>query len=93
VATEAGADAALADEITKANSVLHAFQLAEAQGLALGDHVAALAWKTAAKALQSPEIALEVLVFDREGRLVGEAPFTPSDQVSSLPLPERNRRT
>ncbi|MDO1585214.1 cobalt-precorrin-5B (C(1))-methyltransferase [Rhizobium oryzicola] len=93
VAVEAGADAALADEIAKANSVLHAFQLAEAKGLSLGNHVAALAWKTAAKALQSPEIALEVLVFDREGRLVGEAPFMPSDQTSASPLPDRNRRT
>ncbi len=93
LAVYAGADAALADAITKANSVLHAFKLAEAEGLPLGSHVAALAWKTAAKALQTPDIALEVLVFDREGQLVGEAPFTPSDQVSALPLPDRKRRT
>lgn len=93
VAVEAGADSTLAADIAKANSVLHAFQLAEAQGVALGDHIAALAWKTAAKALQSPEIALEVLVFDRQGKLLGEAPFTSSDQLSALPLPERNRLT
>lgn len=93
VAVEAGGDEALSGEITKANSVLHAFQLAETQGLALADHIAALAWKTAAKALQSPEIALEVLVFDRQGQLLGEAPFTPSDQLSALPLPERTHLT
>lgn len=92
LAVEAGADAALAQEIAGANSVLHAFQLAEAQGISLGNHIAAAAWKTAAKALQTPEIALEILVFDRQGMLVGEAPFTPSDQSAS-PLPERNRRT
>lgn len=93
VAVDAGADAELAKEIAAANTVSQAFQLAEAEGLDLGNRIASLAWTTAAKALNSPDIALEVLVFDRQGRLVGEAPFALSDQVSDPSQPDRNRRT
>ncbi|MFD1746247.1 cobalt-precorrin-5B (C(1))-methyltransferase [Rhizobium helianthi] len=93
VAVEAGADAELAANIAAANTVSQAFQLAQAQGLPLGEHIASLAWKTAARALNSADIALEVLVFDRQGKLVGEAPFAPSDQLLDPSQPERNRRT
>jgi len=85
VAAEAGADADLVARISSANTVMQAFTMAGESGLALGDHVGALAWKTAAKALKDPAISLEILVFDREGRLVGRAPFTPSDHSESLP--------
>jgi cobalt-precorrin-5B (C1)-methyltransferase len=97
LAGEAGGSDTLMQDIRAANTVAQAFQLAERDGVALGDRIAALAWVTAAGALRSPEIALEVLVFDRDGTLVGQAPFTPSDHASSDPLDgslgERNRRT
>jgi cobalt-precorrin-5B (C1)-methyltransferase len=97
LAREAGGTETLADKIRAANTVAEAFQLAQAEALPLGDRIAALAWKTAASALVNPAIALEILVFDRDGRLMGQAPFTPSDHASSLPLAmvsaERNRRT
>ncbi len=85
LAGDMGADADLVARITDANTVSQAFQLAGESGLALGDRIAALAWKTAAKALADPEIALEILVFDRQGMLVGKTGFTPSDHSESLP--------
>lgn len=84
VAAEAGAEASLVERIATANTVAHAFILADEAGLALGDRIAALAWKTAAKALKDPAIALEILVFDRDGRLLGQTPFMPSDHSESL---------
>lgn len=83
LAGEAGASEELVARIAGANTVLQAFTLAGENGLALGDRIAALAWKTAAKALKDPGIALEILVYDREGRLVGQAAFTPSDHSES----------
>jgi cobalt-precorrin-5B (C1)-methyltransferase len=84
LAGEAGASDELAAQIAAANTVSQAFALAGENGLTLGDRIAALAWKTAAKALKQPEIALEILVYDREGRLVGQTAFTPSDHSESL---------
>ncbi|CDZ29867.1 Putative cobalt-precorrin-6A synthase [deacetylating] [Neorhizobium galegae bv. officinalis] len=84
LAGEAGASDELAAQIAAANTVSQAFALAGENGLALGDRIAALAWKTAAKALKDTEIALEILVYDREGRLVGQTAFTPSDHSESL---------
>ena len=46
-----------------------AFALAESQGVALGDAVAAAAWRTASAVVEG--IAVDVVVFDREGRLRG----------------------
>jgi cobalt-precorrin-5B (C1)-methyltransferase len=80
-----GGDADLVARITGANTVSQAFQLAGESGLALGDRIAALAWKTAAKALADPQIALEILVFDRQGVLVGKTDFIPSDHSEPLP--------
>lgn len=88
IAIAAGAEAKLPERIGSANTVAEAFQLAEAEGVALGDHVARAAWVTAAGVLASPEIALEILVFDREGRLMGHAPFAPAHN-ESRPLKRR----
>ncbi len=79
-AIEAGADAALAERIRAANMVAEAFQLAEGQGIRLGDHIAAKAWRTAAAVLNKPDIALEIAVFDREGTLMGRTEFRPSNE-------------
>jgi cobalt-precorrin-5B (C1)-methyltransferase len=79
LAVGAGGDDDLVGRIAAANTVSHAFQLADEWGLALGNRVASLAWKTAANVLQDPGIALEILVFDRQGQLVGKTDFTPSD--------------
>ncbi|WP_162759555.1 cobalt-precorrin-5B (C(1))-methyltransferase [Rhizobium sp. NFR12] len=84
VAEDAGADADLVARIIAANTVAQAFEMADARGLKLGDRIAALAWKTAAKSLGDPAIALEILVFDRHGQLAGRKEFTPSDHSGSL---------
>ncbi|MET0576286.1 MAG: cobalt-precorrin-5B (C(1))-methyltransferase, partial [Mesorhizobium sp.] len=69
---------ALVERIRTANTVSEAFQHAAAERLPLGDTIAARAWPTAAAVLGNPGIALEILVFDREGRLVGHQPFRAS---------------
>lgn len=84
VAEDAGADADLVARIIAANTVAQAFEMAGARGLKLGDRIAALAWKTAAKSLGDPAIALEILVFDRHGQLAGRTEFTPSDHSGSF---------
>ncbi|TDK30320.1 cobalt-precorrin-5B (C(1))-methyltransferase [Rhizobium deserti] len=85
LAAEAGADGELVAKIAGANIVSHAFQLAGEANLLLGDRIAALAWQTAAKVLSHPQIALEILVFDREGRLIGRTGFTPSNHFEPSP--------
>ena len=58
-------------DLAGCNTVAEAFALAEARGVPLGDAVAARAWATAAAMLDGSPIALDVAVFDREGRLRG----------------------
>ena len=77
-AVEIGGSETLARAIRTANTVAEAFQLATAEGIGLGDHIAERAWHTAAGALRHPNIALEIAVFDRGGALVGRTKFRPS---------------
>jgi cobalt-precorrin-5B (C1)-methyltransferase len=78
IAAETGGSIALVERIRAANTVSEAFQHADAERLPLGDTIAARAWPTAAAVLANPGIALEILVFDREGRLMGHQPFRAS---------------
>jgi len=71
VAASLGADADLAARIARANTTAEVFSLAG--GLPLGDHIAAQGWQTAAAVLDRPETALDVVVFDRAGAVVGRA--------------------
>ena len=52
----------------------------------IGDVVATRAWQTAAPLLRDADIELEILVFDRVGKLMGREPFA---RHASRPL---NRR-
>jgi cobalt-precorrin-5B (C1)-methyltransferase len=88
VAGRAGADDALAARIRGANMVAEAFQIATAAGLPLGDSVARDAWKTAAAVLRNPEVALEILVFDRDGQRLGQSGFMPGHH-EARPLKRR----
>ena len=67
-ALAAMADPALAARVADANTVAEAFGVA---GAALGDAVAAAAWRTAADVLDGSGVALDIAVFDRGGTLVG----------------------
>ncbi len=63
------ADADLQARIASANTVAEAF--GHAAGLGLGDAVAKAAWRTASEVLHPAPIALEIVLFDREGQLAG----------------------
>ncbi len=72
IAAESGADASVATRIRNANSGAEALAIAGEDGFALADAVAARARQTALGVLDG-ETEIEVLVFDRNGRLVGSA--------------------
>ncbi|MFG1349992.1 cobalt-precorrin-5B (C(1))-methyltransferase [Xanthobacter autotrophicus] len=78
LAAGAGALPDLAARIGAAHMVAEAFQIARAEGFPLGDCVARAAWATAARALGRADVALEIAVFDRDGTLMGRAPFAPA---------------
>jgi cobalt-precorrin-5B (C1)-methyltransferase len=85
VARRGGASAELFDQIVAANTAAQAFALAQAAGISLGNEVAGAARTVAAGVVAGADVAVDVVMFDREGRLVGHA----SHQVE----PPRNRRT
>jgi cobalt-precorrin-5B (C1)-methyltransferase len=68
-----GAAPALVARAEQANSALEILALARAAALPLGDRIAALARETALATLSGAPVAVEVLVFDREGALVGRS--------------------
>ncbi|WP_262268310.1 cobalt-precorrin-5B (C(1))-methyltransferase [Microvirga yunnanensis] len=74
---EAGAEPDAVAAARGANTALEVLETGKRLGVPLGDVVAQHAWRTAAGALRGAAIALEVVVFDRDGRLVGRMPFHP----------------
>jgi cobalt-precorrin-5B (C1)-methyltransferase len=75
LAQTAGGSARLCARIVTANTAAEVFALARAEGVALGDGVALAAQQTAERVVAGRDIAIEIVVFDREGALVGRAPF------------------
>jgi cobalt-precorrin-5B (C1)-methyltransferase len=75
VAEHSGGSPDLAARMRGANTVAEAFSLAAAEGVPLGDAIAAAAWNTAAAVLKGTGIELELLVFNREGELMGRKDF------------------
>jgi cobalt-precorrin-5B (C1)-methyltransferase len=78
-ARAAGGSDALAQRIIAANTAAEAFAHAAAANVMLGDQVARAAQRTAADVVADAGIDIEVLLFDRDGRLAGQAPFRCSD--------------
>ncbi len=89
LADKAGGSAALREKILAANTAAEAFELARDEDVALGNAVALAARETAARVAEGRGIAVEIAVFDRDGKLVGHAPFA-TDHPPALP---RKRRT
>ncbi len=87
LAEEAGGSASLAERILAANTAAEAFAHAAQDGIPLGDAVARAAQATAHAVVAGKPIEIEVAVFDRDGRLVGRAPF-----ASAHGAPPRKRR-
>jgi cobalt-precorrin-5B (C1)-methyltransferase len=69
---EAGAPANLVETTRHANTALQVLQDSERAAFPAGQIVAQAAWATARRALGNNEIALDIAVFDRDGRLVGQ---------------------
>ena len=72
LAREMGAGEAAADAIAEANTAALAFRIAEGEGLALGDSIARAARSRAAAVVAGAGIEIDVLLFDRDARLVGK---------------------
>ena len=87
LAERAGGSRDLAACIVTANTAAEAFAHAEAEGVALGDEVARSAQDIAAAVVVGKGIEVEVVLFSREGPLVGRAPF-PATHAT----PPRKRR-
>jgi cobalt-precorrin-5B (C1)-methyltransferase len=87
-AKAAGASEALVQRIMAANTAAEAFAHAAAANVMLGDEVARTARATAAQVVANSGIDVEIVLFDRDGRLVGHAPFGSHHETD----PSRNRR-
>ncbi len=89
LAEQAGGSPALTNRILAANTAAEAFAHAEKDGIALGDAVARAGWGTAAAVVAGKSVAgmpveVEIVLFDRDGRLVGHAPFAPAHAAPPL---------
>jgi len=71
--TDLGAPEPLLHAALSANTALEVLEAARHAGLPLGDRVAAQAHKVAMDVLGGSPVAVDVLVFDRTGKLVGRA--------------------
>jgi cobalt-precorrin-5B (C1)-methyltransferase len=75
LARAAGDPNSLAKRIIASNTAAEAFAHAAAANVMLGDEVARAAQRTAADVVSGAGIDIEILLFDRDGRLAGQAPF------------------
>jgi cobalt-precorrin-5B (C1)-methyltransferase len=93
-AKKAGAPLALCERIRGANTAAEAFALAQAEHVALGDAVARAAQEAALRVVTGQDIAVEIVLFDRAGQLVGSAPFAKAHDAAppAPPAPPRNLR-
>ncbi len=74
-ALAAGGDEALAARILASNSAMEAFAHAREAGVDLAVWVVRAAWRTAAGLLSGSGIALEIVMFDRGGKLLASTGF------------------
>ena len=88
IAAKHNAPSALVENIRNANTVSQAFEQATNNSFALGDLIAQQAWQTAATVLAKTDVELEILLFDRHGKLRGHTPFKSAHNVSR-PLKRR----
>jgi len=77
VARKGGGSEELARRIVDVNTTPEAFGLAASEGIQLGDAVAKRAWEVAAEVLAAAPIELDIVIFDREGKLAGRSSVKP----------------
>ncbi|WP_405985156.1 cobalt-precorrin-5B (C(1))-methyltransferase [Streptomyces sp. NBC_00872] len=73
LATQSGADATLAAEVSEANTGLEALQLCRSRGIPLGDMVATKARGEALRVLRGAPVVVDVICIDRAGTVVGRS--------------------
>jgi cobalt-precorrin-5B (C1)-methyltransferase len=73
LAETSGANASLRDRILASNTAAEAFAHAAADGVALGEAVAHAGQQVAARVVDGAGIAVDTVLFDRDGKLVGRA--------------------
>ena len=81
---EKSGSSALRERILASNTAAEAFIHAAEEGVAVGDEVARAAWETAAAVVAGTGVEVEIAVFDRDGKLVGHAPFRASHAAPPL---------
>ena len=74
LAAEYGGGEEICDEIRHAETALAVFEIAEKNDLALGDAVAKAAQQKALDEVRN-SVAVEIIVYDRSGKLVGRSEF------------------
>ncbi len=70
-----GASPSVVSQARHANTGLQVLTIAQQEHLPLGHHIAKLAQDECKRILRMEEISVEVMICDREARLVGHAPF------------------
>jgi cobalt-precorrin-5B (C1)-methyltransferase len=88
LADRAGGSPSLRQRILASNTAAEAFDHAQTEAIGLGDAVAGAAQAIAIEVVRNRGIAVEVVLFDREGRPAGRAPF-----AATHGPPRRKRRT
>ncbi|MFD7898023.1 cobalt-precorrin-5B (C(1))-methyltransferase [Streptomyces sp. NPDC059743] len=73
LAADAGADTALATEVSQANTGLAALQLCQSQDIPLGNLVATRARDEALRVLRGAPVLVDVICIDRAGTVVGRS--------------------
>jgi cobalt-precorrin-5B (C1)-methyltransferase len=73
IVRSAGGTETLAGQVLTANTALHALRLCQEAGLPLGDLIAERARLTAVGVLREAQVAVDVVVIDRAGVIVGRA--------------------
>jgi len=69
----AGGGASVAEEVLAANSALEVLQICQRAGVPIGDAIADRARQTAEQVLGNAPVALDIVVIDRAGAVVGRA--------------------
>ncbi|MDQ0391042.1 cobalt-precorrin-5B (C(1))-methyltransferase [Labrys monachus] len=83
---ELGGDGGTVHAVSQANTAIEALEIAARAGLALPQLVARRAHDTAAAVLRDSGVALDIAVFDRDGRLLASAGGAPAAFSSQLPI-------
>ncbi len=60
------------EEIKTANTAKHALEIANEHNFNLAEIIAQRAWQTAAQTLEGSDVTLEIVIFDREGKLLAK---------------------